>query len=261
LEGFNVQELMIVESVSVPLPGMIEYYTGHCRFSGQSNALATIVQILVRTTYFTDSLRHGSGTISKLFLQFCDKVSNQPWFDIDPLSNLVPGCLDAKSELSDSFSALFRLFPQQIPHFSASTGVIFHIPYSSSVIQYFAELTPDTMANLGVIFFETRSIVMRDIPEALGDFSLYVVVNRRSKTNLHLNFRDSTGWLSIYGRDIKSASSFRQDNVSCLGYIRDLGSTNVFRTVLKYDPSQRKPITLPKPREILRAASDPITSA
>jgi hypothetical protein len=56
-----------------------------------------------------------------------------------------------------------------------------------------------------------------------------------------LCFRDSEGWLSIHGRDIEKASSFRGDNVSLLGYIRDLNSTNVFRFPLNCDHLVRRP--------------------
>jgi hypothetical protein len=54
-----------------------------------------------------------------------------------------------------------------------------------------------------VIFFDIRSLVFRGIPEALGEFSLYVVVNRLSKTSSHLGFREIDGWLSIRSRDIE----------------------------------------------------------
>jgi hypothetical protein len=119
--------------------------------------------------------------------------------------------------------------------------VIFHIPYGNSVPRYFSQLEADSIAELDVIFFGTRSLILSEIPETLDQFSLYVVVSRLSKTNSHLCFRDSEGWLSIRGRDIEEASFFRRDNISLLGYIRDLNSTNVFRFPLTCDHLVRRP--------------------
>jgi hypothetical protein len=197
-------------------------YTGYCRFSGESDALATLVQILLRTRYFTDTLSQRSGTIFKLFLKLYDEMTNsKQWLDIDPLIKMNPSVLAGKSELTDCFSGLFRLFGSPIPHISPPAGVVFHIPHENSIVPYFSALDADTISNLGVIFFDTRSVVLGHIPETLGDFTLYVVVNRLSKTSSHLCFRDIEVWLSIRGNDIEEAPSFRPGSISFLGYIRD----------------------------------------
>jgi hypothetical protein len=210
-------------------------YTGHCRWSGSSDAVATIVQILLRTTYFTESLAQRPGRIFELFLQFYRDMTNEkPWLDINPLIKLDPRVLGDKSELADCFSGLFRLFGSPIPKLSSAAG-IFQIPHENSITQFFSGFHPEPISDLGVIFFETRFLVLREIPETLGEFSLYVVVNRLSKTSSHLCFRDSEGWLSIRSRDIIAASSFRRDNISFLGYIRDLKSTHCFRHPLTFD--------------------------
>jgi hypothetical protein len=65
--------------------------------------------------------------------------------------------------------------------------------HDRSIILYFSALGADTISDLGVIFFETLSVIIRDIPETLPRFLLYVVVNRFSKTNSHLCYRDSEG--------------------------------------------------------------------
>jgi hypothetical protein len=175
-------------------------------------------------------LDQGSGTLLNLFRKLYEEItSNKPWLDIDRLVQLDPYVLGAKSELTDCFSGLFRLFRSPIPSITSQTGVIFNIDHGNSVTRYFSELGADAIAELDVMFFGTRSLALSDIPQTLGDFSLYVVVNRLSKANSHLCFRDSEGWLSIRRRDIEEAPSFRRDNISFLGYIRDLNSTNVFR--------------------------------
>jgi hypothetical protein len=207
-----------------------ERYTGHCRSSGSSDACATIVQILLRTKYFTHSLARTSGAVFKLFRKLYNEMTNnKPWLDIDPLIKVDRSVLGGSCELTDCFSGLFRLLGSPIPGMTSPTGVIFHLPHDNSLTRYFDELGPDPVSGLDVIFFGTRSVVLSEIPETLGRFSLYVVINRFSKTNSHLCFRDSEGWLSIRGRYIEEASSFRRDNISLLGYIRDLNSTNIFR--------------------------------
>jgi hypothetical protein len=209
---------------------VIERYTGHCRSSGTSNVFATTVQILLRTKYFTDSLGEGSSTIFKLFLKlYEDLATGKSCLDINPLINLDPLVLGDKSELTDCLSGLFRLFGSSPNRLTSPPGVVFQIPHGSSITQYFSGCNRDAISDLGVIFFDTRSLVLRDIPETLPGFSLYVVVNRLSKTKPHLSFRDSKGWLSIQGRDIEDASSFRRDNISVLGYICDLKCTHCFR--------------------------------
>jgi hypothetical protein len=201
-----------------------------------------IVQILLRTKYFTDSLVGRSGTIFKLFRKLYEEMTNsRQWLDIDPLIKVDPSVLGGKSELTECFSGLFRLLGSPIPNVMTRAGCAFHVPQGNSLTRYFSGLGPELINDRGVIFFGTRSVVLSDIPETLGRFSLYVVINRLSKTNSHLCFRDSEGWLSIRGRDIEAASSFRRDNISFLGYIRDLNSTNVFRVPLNCDHLLRRP--------------------
>jgi hypothetical protein len=219
-------------------------YAGHCRYSGNSDVCATIVQILLRTKCFTVCLNQGSGALVNLFRKLYEELTrNKPWLDIDRLIQLDPHVLGGKSELTDCLAGLFRLFGSPIPRMTSQTGVIFDIPHGNSVTQYFSELGAESIAERDVIFFGTRSVASKDIPEILGSgtFSLYVVVNRLSKTNSRLCVRDSEGWLEIRGRDIEEASSFRRDNISLLGYIRDLNSTNVIRFPLSCNHLVRKP--------------------
>jgi hypothetical protein len=219
----------------------MDRYTGHCRFSGESNAPAMTIQILLRTKCFTDSLTQTSGAVFKLFRKLYKEMTNQmPWLDIDPLIKVDRSVLGGSCELTDCFSGLFRLFGTPIPRMTSPTGVIFHLSHDNSLARYFDELVPDPVNDLDVIFFGTRSAVLSDIPEILGQFSLYVVVTRLSKTNSHLCFRDSQGWLSIRGRDIEEVTSFRRDNISLLGYIRDLNSTNLFRSLLNSQNTKRR---------------------
>jgi hypothetical protein len=98
-----------------------------------------------------------------------------------------------------------------------------------------------------VIFLDVKSAVLSEIPEHLCNdaFSLYVVVNRRSKTNARLNFRDSEGWLSIFDRDIEEARGFNSANISLLGYIPDPTKTNIFRNVLLFSHSRHRPVKAP----------------
>jgi hypothetical protein len=167
-------------------------YSGYIRFSEHSDIYATTVQILLRTGYFTDSLQKRSGDLFDLFQKLHEEMKKlPPYLDINPLIKFTSSALGDKSELVDYFSGLFGLFGSPIPHISSPTGVIFHIPHDNSIIEYFSELGADAVLDLGVIFFDTRSVVLRDIPETLGDFSLYVVVNRRSKSNHRLWFQDS----------------------------------------------------------------------
>jgi hypothetical protein len=98
-----------------------------------------------------------------------------PCLDINQLIKFALPALGGKSELTDYFSGLFRLFGSPIPYITSQTGVLVHIPRENSIIRSFA--------NLHVLFFGTWSVVLRDIPENLGQFSLYVIVNRLSKTN------------------------------------------------------------------------------
>jgi hypothetical protein len=155
-------------------------------------------------------------------------------------------------ELTDCFSALFDLFISPIPHISSPRGVIFHVPDGKSVTEYFSELRAedvsalraDRFANLDVIFFTGKPLILGDIPGTLDPFSLYVVVNRRSKEDPHLCFCDSQGWLSIRGPDIEKATSFRGDNVALLGYIRDPKCTHCFRNPLTGNCLKRNPINL-----------------
>jgi hypothetical protein len=187
-------------------------------------------------------LDQGSGTLVNLFRKLYEEMmSNKPWLDIDRLIKLEPFVLGGKSELTDCLAGLFRLFGSPIPRMTSQAGVIFNIDHGTTVSRYFSELRTDSIAERDVIFFGTRSLVLKDIPETLGDFSLYVVINRLSKTNHRLWVQDSEGWLSIHGRDIEEASSFRRDNISLLGYIRNLNSTNVFRFPLNCDHLVRKP--------------------
>jgi hypothetical protein len=167
----------------------VKQYTGGCRFSGNSDACATIVQILLRTKYLTVYLNQGSGTLVNLFRKLYEEItSHKPWLDIDRLIQLDPFVLGGKPEITDCFSGLFRLFESPIPRMTSQTGVIFNIDHGNSVSQYFSELGTDSLAELDVIFFGTRSLAPREIPETLGPgtFSLYVVVNRLSKTNHRL---------------------------------------------------------------------------
>jgi hypothetical protein len=108
-------------------------------------------------------------------------------------------------------------------------------------------MSPETIDELGVIFLDVKSCVLREIPENLCsyDFSIYVVVNRLSKTNARLNFRDSEGWLSIVDREIEEATGFDSANVCLLGYIRDPTKTNVFRNVLTFNHSKHRPVKPP----------------
>jgi hypothetical protein len=108
-------------------------------------------------------------------------MAKNQWLDISPLIKLAPSVLAGKLELADCFSRLFRLFGSPIPHISSPAGVVFHIPHENSIVPYFSALDADTISNLGVIFFDTRSVVLGHIPETLGDFTFYVVVNRLSK--------------------------------------------------------------------------------
>jgi hypothetical protein len=217
-------------------------YTGYCRSSASSDVCPITIQILLRTKCFTDSLAERSGTLVELFQVLHKEMrNNKLWLDIDSLIQFDSSLLGRKSELTDYFSGLLRLFKQPIPRVTSPTCVIFHIPHGNSVARYFDELGPDPVNDLDVIFFGTRSVVLSEIPETLGRLSLYVVVTRLSKTNSHLCFRDSQGWLSIRGRDIEEASSFRRDNISLLGYIRDLKFTNIFRFPLNCNDSIRRP--------------------
>jgi hypothetical protein len=168
-------------------------------------------------------------------------MNNKPSLDIDPLVKVDPSVLGRNCELTDCFSGLFRLLGSPIPRMTSPTGVIFHLAHGNSLTRSFSQLGSDPINDLDVIFFETRSVVLSIIPERLDQFSLYVVVTRLSKTNSHLCFRDSQGWLSIRGRDIEEASSFRRDNISLLGYIRDLNLTKVFRFPLNCDHLVRRP--------------------
>jgi hypothetical protein len=168
-------------------------------------------------------------------------TNNKQCLDIDPLIQLDPSVLGDKSELTDCFSGLFRLFGSPLPQISSPTVVIFHVPHDRSITPYFSALGADQISDLGAIFFGTRSVILRDIPETLPGFLLYVVVNRLSKTNSHLCCRDSEGWFSIRGRDIEEAFSFRRDNISLLGYIGDLKFTNVFRCLLSSNHLLRRP--------------------
>jgi hypothetical protein len=196
----------------------------------------TLVQIVLRTKYFADSLAQVSGRLFEVFRELYDQMKNgKSWVDIDPLIRLHPDILGAKIELGDCFAGLCRLFASSI---SWTRDIIFHIPHGYSVARFFSTVTFDFRANLNIVFFETRSLVLSDIPETLGDkteFTLYVVVSRLSKTRSRLWFRDSRGWLCIHGRNIEESASFRRDNISLLGYIRNLTFTNVFRFPLNCD--------------------------
>jgi TPR repeat protein len=217
-------------------------YTGYSRSSGSSDACATIVQILLRTKYFTDSLTQTSGAVFKLFRKLYEEMTNnRPWLDIDPLIKVDRSVLGGSCELTDCLSGLFRLLGSPIRHMTSPTGVIFHLPHGNSVTRYFSELGQDLIHDLGVIFFETRSVVLSDIPETLDRFSLYVVVTRLSKTKHRLCFQDSKGWLFIHDHDIEETCSFRRDNISLLGYILDLKFTNVFRCILNCNHVLRRP--------------------
>jgi hypothetical protein len=98
-----------------------------------------------------------------------------PCLDINQLIKFALPALGGKFELTYYLSGLFRLFGSSIPYITSQTGVLVHIPRENSIIHSFA--------NLHVLFFGTGSVVLRDIPENLGQFSLYVIVNRLSKTN------------------------------------------------------------------------------
>jgi hypothetical protein len=98
---------------------------------------------------------------------------------------LLPG--RSIEELRNCFSALLRLFESTVPHILELDGLIFHID---------------------LVFHRTRSLVLRRIPETVGQISLYVVAERLSKMNSGLCLRDSEGWLLIRDCDIEEASSF-----------------------------------------------------
>jgi hypothetical protein len=173
-----------------------------------------------------------------------DLVKNEKLLDVRPLFRWDQA-FNATLELADCFSVLFRLFGLPIPRISSQTGVAFHIPDGHSVPGYFSRLSADPVsdpfADLDVIFFAAKPVILGPIPETLGPFSLYVVLHRRSKDDPHLCFRDSRGWLSIRGRDIETAASFPQDNVTFIGYIRDLECTNCFRNRLSGNHLKRNP--------------------
>jgi hypothetical protein len=83
-------------------------YAGHLRSSGSSGVFAAIVHILIRTRYFTETLRQGFGPIFNNFLKLYEEMTNnKQWIDIDPLIKMVPSILGGKSELTDCFSGLF----------------------------------------------------------------------------------------------------------------------------------------------------------
>jgi hypothetical protein len=233
---------MAAKSSSVSVLLVKNFYAGHCRCSGSSDVFSIIVQILLRTGYFTDSPAQTSGAIFKIFRKLhAEMMNNKPWLDISPLIRVCPSVLGGRSELADCFSGLFRLLGSALPRMTHPLGVVFRVPHGDSVLRYFSQLAPDLINELGVIFFETRSVVLSDIPQTLDHFSLYVVVSRLSKTSHRLWFQDSKGWLSISGRDIEDASSFQWNNISLLGYIRDLKHTNVFRCPLNSNKVLRRP--------------------
>jgi hypothetical protein len=120
----------------------------------------------------------------------------------------------SNDELRNWVSALLRLFG-----FTVADGLTFHID---------------------LVFLRTRSLVLHRMPEALGQLSLYVVVERLSTTNSRFCCRDSGGWLLIRGSDIEGASSFQRDNISLLGYIRDPNCRNFIRSLLKVDRRMRR---------------------
>jgi hypothetical protein len=213
----------LLKKPSIPGSGK-RCYTGHCRSSGKSTAGGIVIQLLLRTQYFTNCLSQASGPIVPLFQKLHEDISNdKPFLDIDPLIELESDVVSDKSELTDCFSGLVRLFGSAIPDITSSTDVVFDVQRGSSVVQRFSVLAADMIATRGVLFFGTRSVVLRDIPEVLGDFLLYAVVSRVSKTNTRLSFQDSRGWLSIHGRDIEAVSCFRRDNISLLAEFSNFG--------------------------------------
>jgi hypothetical protein len=235
--------------ISADPPRAMTRYTGHCRCSGLSNVYGTTVQILLRTKYFTDLLARAAGPVFKLVLQFYQEMTNaKQWLDIDPLIDLGPSVFGDRQELIDCFFRLFRLLESAIPQPTSPVGIVFKIPHESPITQYFSGFHAGALSDRGITFFDTQSVVLHGIPETLGGFSLYLVVNRLSKTNSHLCFRDSYGWLSIRGRDIEAVSCFRRDNISLLGYIRDVNSTNVFRCPLKCESLKHRPLQLAEKR-------------
>jgi hypothetical protein len=219
-------------------------YTGHCR-SRDRSVLAVVVQILLRTAYFTEFLVRLPGDLVKTLSTLYGNIqSNSPYLDIDPLIKLTRDSFARDPELPDCLSAIFRLLGSDIPHFASSSNVVYHIPHNFSILQYVSQISPETIDKLGVIFLDVKSVVFSEIPEHLCNdvFSLYVVVTRRSKTNVHLNFRDSEGWLSIFDWDIEAARGFNPANVCLLGYIRDPTQTSIFRNVLTFNHSQHRPV-------------------
>jgi hypothetical protein len=118
-------------------------------------------------------LDQGSGTLLNLFRKLYEEMTNnKPWLDIDRLIQLETHVLGGKSELADYLSDLLRLFESPIPRMMSQARVISNIPHGNSLAQYFSELGAESIAELDTIFFGTRPVVLKDIPETLGEFSL-----------------------------------------------------------------------------------------
>jgi hypothetical protein len=226
---------------SGPSPRITKRYSGYCRYQQQSGIFATAVQIFLRRKCFTDSMTRLSGENVKLFNGLYDDMREaKRSLDIGPLIKLCSGFLTPQLELPDCLSGLFHLFQPPIPRMASNPDVIHRIPHGTSLSQCFSRLGVDRTAALDVMFFDARSVVLSHIPDSLGEFSLYVVVNSALKASPRLYFRDSEGWLSISRGTIEEVSSFRRTNVCLLGYIRDLHSTNVFRSPVATGPASGK---------------------